>query len=387
MAGRPPELREEDIQGAKYLKIFDPLLRKVRAAAKEEEGAGRREFVMEHYVGLLLLYFYTPVLTSLRSIQRASKLKNVQRMLGSKRVPLGSLSEAASVFDPGVLHGVIRELCGQLESKREIPKGLEDLTAVDGSLLRAVPRMAWALWRRDEKNRAAKMHLIFDVLREAPTNVTLTHGNASEKQQLRSMLESGRLYVLDAGYAQYKLFSDILAAGSSFICRIRDDAVWELVEERPLSQKALEAGVERDLVVRLGCWDTAGDLARPVRVVKFLPPRTREAKDPEPMLLATDRLDLEPELVTLGYHYRWSVELFFRWFKCILGCRHLLSRSEEGVTIQVYMGVIASLLISLWTGRKPNKATLEMIWFYISGMADDEEFLAHLKRLPKNNQN
>ena len=140
------------------------------------------------------------------------------------------------------------------------------------------------------------------------------------------------------------------------------------------------------MVVRLGCWDTADDLDRPVRVVKFLPPRTRENKEPEVMLLATDRLDLDPELITLGYRYRWSVELFFKWFKCILGCRHLLSRSKSGVTIQVYIGVIASLLISLWTGRKPNKATLEMIWFYMAGLADEEEFLAHLQQLSQNNQ-
>jgi len=49
----------------------------------------------------------------------------------------------------------------------------------------------------------------------------------------------------------------------------------------------------------------------------------------------TDRLDLEAELVALGYRFRWSVELFFRWFKGVLGRRHLLSESRNGVTIQV----------------------------------------------------
>jgi hypothetical protein len=50
------------------------------------------------------------------------------------------------------------------------------------------------------------------------------------------------LYVHDRGYADYHLFQDILDAGSSFIGRLCDNAVWQLVEERPLSAKARAAG-------------------------------------------------------------------------------------------------------------------------------------------------
>ena len=49
---------------------------------------------------------------------------------------------------------------------------------MDGSLLPALPRMAWALWL-DEDHRAAKMHLTFEVLRGIPTQVTVTSGNGS----------------------------------------------------------------------------------------------------------------------------------------------------------------------------------------------------------------
>ena len=95
---------------------------------------------------------------------------------------------------------------------------------------------------------------------------------------------------------------------------------------------------------------------------------------------------LAAELVALGYRFRWTVELFFRWLKCILGCRHLLANSQDGVTIQVYLAIIASLLISLWIGRKPTVRTLEMIQFYFSGWATLPELMTHLgqlKPLPK----
>jgi hypothetical protein len=76
------------------------------------------------------------------------------------------------------------------------------------------------------------------------------------------------------------------------------------------------------------------------------------------------------------------VELFFRWFKCILGCRHLLATDANGVAIQVYGALIASLLIVLWTGRKPTQRTWEMIQFYLMGWARLEELEAHLACLP-----
>jgi hypothetical protein len=83
----------------------------------------------------------------------------------------------------------------------------------------------------------------------------------------------------------------------------------------------------------------------------------------------------------LRRHYGWQIEIFFRFLKHILGCRHLLSTSPAGVEIQAYCAIIACLLIALWTGKKPTKRTYEMICFYFIGWADEEELLAHLEKL------
>ena len=198
--------------------------------------------------------------------------------------------------------------------------------------------------------------------------------------QLRALLQAGRLYVIDRGYAEYQLFQDIIDAGSSFVGRLRDNAVWQVIEERPVSAAARAAGVRRDLLVWLG-GDASGAVFRqPLRVLEVATGQTDARGRPEVLLLATDRLELEAELVALAYRYRWAVELFFRWFKCILGCRHLLSEGPNGVTIQVYVAVIASLLVSLWTGQKPTKRTFEMLCFYFSGWASEAELLAHLAK-------
>jgi hypothetical protein len=384
MSKRKPEIKEEELEGFKYFKVLKPFLEKLHSVGTERDRAGNRKLFFDQYGSLILLYFFNPIVTSLRGIQQVSGLKKVQKVLRCSRASLGSLSEATQVFDAEVLKEVIGELAAEVQPFAEPKdlKGLENLTAVDGSLLPALPKMAWALWMNEE-NRAAKMHLVFEVLRGIPRKVSVTEGNASEAKQLRGLLEPGRLYVTDRGYNEYLLFEQILEVGSSFICRIRERLTWNVIEERPLSAEAKAAGVQRDVVLRFGSKRHGTLIETPLRVVEVRTGKIDSKGEPEILKLATDRMDLEAELVALGYKYRWSVELYFRWFKCILGCRHLLSESQNGVEIQVYVGIIASLLISLWTGRKPTKRTFEMVCLYFSGWADEEELLAHIDGLKK----
>ena len=64
----------------------------------------------------------------------------------------------------------------------------------------------------------------------------------------------------------------------------------------------------------------------------------------------------------------------------------MLSLSPNGLQIQVYVAIIASLLISLWTGRKPTKRTFEMICHYFSGWANLEELTEHIETLKKHDR-
>lgn len=173
---------------------------------------------------------------------------------------------------------------------------------------------------------------------------------------------------------------------SSLIARVCSNTTWtDVVAERSLSAQAAAAGVRSDRVVWLGGPKSGQVFKQPRRVLTIETEPAVPNEAPGTMRLVTNLLELPAELISLAYRYRWTVELFFRWLKGILGCRHLLSTTENGVTIQVYLAIIASLLISLWTGTKPCKATFTMINFYLMGWADDEElaeYLDSLKRPP-----
>jgi hypothetical protein len=394
MAREPnPKIREEDLHGFKHFKLLLPIMESLHDSGCGRDKAGNRKLHYDQYAALILLYFFNPIVTSLRAIQQTSQLKKVQRLLGCPRAALGSLSEAARVFDADLLRGIIGELVETLKPIN--PKGsfgdLQGvLTLVDGTLLPALPKLVEAMWL-DRKNKAFKLHTQFELLKGVPVRMDLTHGNANERAVLESTLQSGRVYVMDRGYIKFALFRKIVEAGSSFVCRMRENNAFDILEQRPLSDDALAAQVIRDMHVRFSGWKaTAADPGRQLRIVEVAcAPHHNSGRrhghagpaQGEKIVIASDLLDVPAEVIALIYKHRWAIETFFRFFKHVLGCRHLLSHCENGIQIQTYLAIIACLLIALWTGRKPTLRTYEMIYYYFSGLADEEELLAHIQKL------
>ena len=152
-------IEENTLQGFKYLKPIWPILKKLRPAASHPQ----RLLCYDQYISLILFYFFNPTITGVRSIQQASKLQKVQKVLGVNPTSLGSFSEAGSVFDHKLLPPIIKDLAKKALSYETDPllKDLEKiLVAFDGSLLPALPKMIWALWL-DDNHKAAKLHLEF----------------------------------------------------------------------------------------------------------------------------------------------------------------------------------------------------------------------------------
>jgi hypothetical protein len=397
MAKKRERIRERDVTGLKYFRRLLPLFERLHEVGCGRDKAGNRQLHMDQYCALVLLFLFNPCLRSLRSLQQASELKNVQRKLGCARTSLGSLSEATDVFDPERLREIIGELAEQTRPVRDVT-GQEVrhlLTAVDGSVVQTLSTIAQAAYmktKQGESRSAWRLHTHFDIDRGVPTRIDVTSarnsGKAEEKNVLRGRLAADHCYVLDRWYAQFKLFNEISAIGSSYVCRIRDNSSWEVIEQRPLSPAALEANVLEDALVELG---TASRPNHPVRVVlvKVTPHERRggrhgggAAPSSDGILrIATNLLDVPAELIARIYQHRWTIEIFFRFFKHVLGCRHLLSQDPVGIEIQAYCAIIACLLISLTTGCKPTLRTYEMVCLYLQGWADEEELLAHLAKL------
>ncbi len=404
----PPPLRDKDIVCLGHLKRVFPLLDRLHEVGCARDRAGNRELFFSDYCKLQLLYIWNPLIDSLRRLQEASQLASVARALGIKRFSLGSFSESPRVFDPQRLKPVIAELAAEL---RPLAGGADPrladlkhtLTLVDGTVLPAIAHLARAAigsaggstrYTTARDGRALhgwRLHTQLDLdAFQARIDRTGARNAAKDRENnvLRASLEPGRCYVGDGGYADRSLFNDIVANDSCYVIRLQDNAVFDVTEERELSQAALDANVVRDAVVRLGSAQDRkrdGPMNHAVRIVTVqVTPHERRTRmgtrQTQSLTLVTDLLGLPAELIALIYLQRYSVELFFRVFKQLLGLRHLLSQRQEGIDIQVHCTVIVCLLICLITGKKPIKSNRSMIGWYLIGMATEQELLDHLNK-------
>ena len=405
-------LEPAQVCGAKYLDKVFALLARLRHDGCARDKAGNRTLFYDHYASLVLLSMFSPAMDSLRAIQQASALAKVQKLFGTdRRFSLGSLSESARVFDPTLLEAVVAELGRELLPLTDcydprLAPVRQDLrrtvTLVDGALLKALPRLVESMWttsRSGNPMHGWRLHCQFDLGLGVPSDVELTDyrnsKSSDEREVLRRHLEAGRCYVMDRGYFSYGLFDAISLAGSDYVCRVKKSIAYEVVLEREVDAAGREAGVTRDVVVRAGCNQRierrANHAVRLVYVEAEVRPRAKRGSikptgpaEKQVLILATNMPDVPAEVVALLYKYRWTVELFFRFFKQVMGCRHLLSDAPDGVRIQCYCAVIACMLLALWTGRKADKSTWRVVGWFLCGMAEESEVLAHLTRPPEN---
>jgi hypothetical protein len=220
-------------------------------------------------------------------------------------------------------------------------------------------------------------------------------GANRESAVLRAHLDPDHCYLLDRGYEEFSLFNAIDAVGSSYVARMRQGRLFVPLETRTLSEAARAAGVVEDAVGRLGSENSRAEpihhrIRRIVIRVPWMASRSgKPGTGPKPqsgvveLVLVTNLCDVPAEIIAALYRYRWTIELFFRFFKHVLGCQHLLCEHPRGIQIQAYCALIACLLIGLIAGGRPGRRTYEMICLYFQGWATEAELLRHLQSLPQ----
>ena len=388
------EIREEEVQGVKYLRKLGPLLSRLRTVGTERDRAGNRRLFMDQYCSLIQLSLFSPAIKSLRDLQRASALDKVRKRLGVSRASLGSLSESVAIFDPAPLKEIAAELghtIPRIKSGRFDAVG-QKITAVDGTVIETIKRvaeLAWTPMANGKHLSAYRLHTHFEVLAGKPVRIDATSANpageADERAVLRRTVEADRCYILDRGYISYGLWNAINAAGSSYVCRSSDRTSATVTHVNEVTEADRAANVISDEIVELG-WK-ARHRPRPDHPVRLIcvavkPHESRRGwKGPHcdgVLRLVTNRLDLPAELIAEIYRLRWIIEMFFRTFKQLLGCRHLLSDKHNGVEIQAYCAMIVCMLILIYTGEKPNRAMHQMVWYYLMGVASLKELEAFI---------
>ena len=380
----------------KKLRKIGKLLRCLHDDGCARDKAGNRELHFDEYVLLILFWFFNPGLDSMRALYRAMDSEEVQKKLGVKRFSLGSFSEACRVFEPAKLQVVVGQMYKRMApvSRQNLLNNVPGIVElVDGTVLPTLRSVTAAMWLPPagygQATHAYKLHIGFEIDKHVPTSLVLTdargRGNSGERNVLRNRLLPGRTYVADRGYQQVALFNAIHAIGSNYVFRVPDqEKLPQIIKSLVLSAEDIAAKVISDQIIMMGKAGNASD--HPIRLVCVeTTPHTKRGKADGPpsdgvLRIATDLLDVPAHIIAFLYSYRWTLEIFIRFLKQVLGCRHLLSTKTEGIEIQIYAAVIACMMLNIITGKKPNKAMFELLHQYLNGWHSEAHVIRTLNK-------
>jgi len=366
---------EQQLQRWKLVADFKERLEAVWSSATVDRTwtDSKRKLQVADYLSLFLFGLFNPAVRTMQGLCSASRLPRVQQEICSQPVSLGSFSEAQHLLDPVLLEKIFLQL--QQEGQTKLPQTERRWLIQDSTLWHVLPQMHWALWRHQHKTqRAIRLHVSLQVFDQLPSKVTVTEGRKCERRVWKDKWKPGEAYIGDAYFGQdYGLLDELSQIGSSYVVRVREDVALQVEQELPLRPEDLQANVIGQAWVRLG--SPSRYQSQRMRLVRV--------QTPKQVLLLVTNLNpeqLSAQLVAELYRRRWQVELFFRWIKCILGCRHWLAQSPEGVALQIYLALIGAALLQFYTERRPTRRMMELLWFYTVGMATADDLEAALKR-------
>lgn len=215
-----------------------------------------------------------------------------------------------------------------------------DIILPDGTLIDAVLSMHRADYRKN--CRKAEAHFCFNLNQSIPEQTVLTRGRDAERPFAEKLLSCGQTGVTDRGYQCHKLSDRLRHEGKHFVCRIKQNTELTVIKENIPEP---DSYIFYDAIVLLG---TSEQSEIPLRVIAY---RVGGKK----YFIATDRYDLTAEQIAMIYKLRWNIETFFRWWKQHLKIYHLIARSEYGLTVQIFGGLITYLLMAIWCCDNHNE--------------------------------
>lgn len=324
----------------------------------------------------LLLGFYDPAVRSLRTLDAHSISEpHFQEHLGVERLARSTLSDALRSMSAKQFLPIVRELHSRIPQLKhadpDLAALLKRIIALDGSVFTVPADVLWAVTAKRSNGKPGKqvrLNLALDVVRFLPEALSVSGDDGlSEGASFIPLLEAGVIYLADRNFIDFPFMRGIVDIGSDFVVRAKvDKPKFIVTQENAITDADRAAGVMSD---RLGTIPgSAGSPGFGQRVFREV--IVWDARNGKEVRLLTTLLDVPAHVIGKLYRHRWMIELFFRWLKCVAKVKHLMSTDANGITMQLYVGVIAVLLMYLRTGQRPSIYTYHMLQLIARGSAD-----------------
>jgi putative transposase len=324
------------------------------SALENQHGTGRKSRTFSRWNQFAHLMFMQ--LTGRKSLRDGiqsmnSRLKNLYH-IGAQPVSRSTFADAnnkrPASFYEALFERVYQRCC--LISPKHKFKFKNKLYSLDASTIDlSLGAFPWASFRRTKS--AVKIHTLLDHSGYLPAFVSITDGRTHETKVLKSLnLPKGSIVVEDRAYTDYQWFNNLQQNSIFFVTRQKTNAVYRVTERRQVNKSQ---GLSSDQTIVLT--GTKGLLCpHPLRRIGYRDPETKIH-----YVFLSNNFKLSAKTIADIYKERWQIEIFFRWIKQNLRIKAFIGNSRNAVMTQIYVALIAYLLLCMFKFMSKVSASLQ----------------------------
>lgn len=254
---------------------------------------------------------------------------------------------------------------------------------VDGSVITLSKQLQGVFDSVHKGQASLKLNTKFSLTTAAVTKLQVSHGKRHDSKFSFVTKEANCLYIVDLGYWSFRLMKKIIDAGSFFVMRLKGNCDPLIVKVATVELQHLvglrlsEIGAFLDACVAVGAIDLTVQLSKAknptfkddVRLVGLF-------HDAQWRFYVTNIFEVRfnPQLIYDLYAQRWQIEIFFNLIKNVLSLENIISKTKNGIMLEIYSALIFYLftriiiaLAAQKTGRSIHEFSFERAHKLIRG--------------------
>mgnify|MGYP002634266901 CR=1 FL=1 len=208
-----------------------------------------------------------------------------------------------------------------------------------------------------KKKGGLKVHMMIDVHTDTPTFVKISEAKQHDKNFLKYLNPAAHsMIVFDRAYNHYLQFAQWTKQRVNFVCRLKSNAVYQVVETRfEQDLQTDKAGVLKEEHIHLEYKEEKEKKTLCLRKVTYKDEKNRVYQ------FITNNFEITNEEVALLYKLRWNIELLFKKLKQNFQLHYFYSETENGIKTQIWCTLIAQLLLQILGLKSKSKKAFSTI--------------------------
>ena len=278
---------------------------------------------------------------SLRDIQ--SNLESQQEKLnhlGAKSIPRSTLARINEEQPAALYKQMFHQLLQYCEKSKVAHKFRfkNPLYSLDASHIDlSLSLCAWA--KVHDSKASMKLSIGLNHSNHIPEFVAVENGKENDMVQGRKFqFPAGSIVVFDKGYVDYQWYANLSAQNVGFVTRFRPKSVYQVIQQHPVLESK---GILKDETIQL---NSAHALKRKAPVLRRI--EYRDQQSGKHFSFLSNNFHLAASTIAAIYKDRWKVELFFKAIKQNLKLKAFIGRSRNAIQTQIWIALIAYLLVS-----------------------------------------